>query len=236
MLVRSNICNLIYHISDNWLIYSVSVSVTIKISLINREEFCYALSAIQWPSVKTGGEVRRKQTKCTFRPPSVDQALRHLKSKNLSGFQKREVSHSLSSSLHFKEKYLRLYFWAIQNGEKIVTHKVLWVEKQFLPSCINPETRRSWILFLWLHTGVHTGRSSDPGGGTYTFHSNIQLRRPLDVTVWYVCHSHAAYRTYGQVKVRIVASWDYANNSLFVSINKTNAELCAIDVREIHLH
>lgn len=61
--------------------------------------------------------------------PSVDQAERHLKSKKLPGFQKREGSHSLSPSLRFKEKCLRLCFWAIQNGEKIVSHKVLWVEK-----------------------------------------------------------------------------------------------------------
>lgn len=128
----------------------------------------------------------------------------------------------------FKEKCHRLSFWAIQNGEKIVSHKVLGVENQFVPSCMNTEARRSWILFLWLHTGVHTGRSSDPGVGTYTFHNNVHLRRPLDETVVYICHSHTAYRTYGQVKVRIAASWDYANNSLFVSINKTNAELCAV--------
>lgn len=188
------------------------------------------------PVSRLGGEVRRKQIKYTFRPPSVDQALGHLKSKKLSGSQKREGSHSLSPSLHLKEKCLKLLFWAIQNGEKNVSHKVLWVEKQFLPSCINPEARRSWILFLWLHTGVPTGRSSDPGVSTYTFHSNVQLRRPLEESIWYVCHSHTAYRTYGQVKVRIVASWDYANNSLFVSINETNAELCAVDVGEIHSH
>lgn len=188
------------------------------------------------PVSRLGGEVRRKQTKYTFRLPSVDQVLRHLKSKKLSGFQKREGSHSLSPSLHLKGKCLKLFFWAIRNGEKIVSHEVLQVEKQFLPSCINPEAKINWILFLWLHTGVYTGRSSDPGVGTYTFHSNLQLRGPLDETVWYVCHSHTAYRTYGQVKVRIVASWDYANNSLFVSINKTNAELCAVDVGEIHLH
>lgn len=89
------------------------------------------------PVSRLGGEVRRKQIKYTFRPPSVDQALGHLKSKKLSGSQKREGSHSLSPSLHLKEKCLKLLFWAIQNGEKNVSHKVLWVEK------VSPQLHKS---------------------------------------------------------------------------------------------
>lgn len=167
-------------------------------------------------------------------PQCEDQTLRHLKSKKLPGFQKREGSHSLSPSL--KRKNVSGSLSNSKWGKKILSHKGLWVENQFLSICVNPEARRSWILFLWLHTGVHTGRSSDPGAGTHTFHNNVHLRRPLDETVWNISLSNTAYRTYGQVKVRIAASWDCANNSLFVSINKTNAELCTVGVREIHSH
>lgn len=135
----------------------------------------------------------------------------------------------------YKEKMPQA-LWAIQNGGKNSKSQSSVGGKPVLSICVHQEARRSWILFLWLHTRVPTGRSSDPGAGTHTFHNNVHLRRPLDETVWNVSLSNAAYRTYGQVKVRIAASWDYGNNSLFVSINKTNAELCTVGVREIHSH
>lgn len=115
--------------------------------------------------------------------------------KKLPDFPKKEGSHSLSPSLLFKEKCLRVCFRAIQNGEKTVSHKFLWVEKQFLPSCAYTEASRwSWILFPWLHTGVLADRSSDSGVDkvTYAFHSKVQLRRPILWWSWMAGGAHAS--------------------------------------------
>lgn len=192
MLIRSNICNLIYHISENWLNYSVSVSVPVNISFIYREELYYELSPTQWPSVKAGGEVRRKQTKCTFRPP--------MWTKHWGIWRQR------SSLVSRKEKPLIVFlfpFTSKKNASGFVSENSEWGKnfksqssvsgKSVSPQLHKSRSRRTWILFLWLHTGVHTDRSSDPGLATYTFHNNVKLWRPLDETAWYLCHSHTEH-------------------------------------------
>lgn len=137
------------------------------------------LDVLSGPHCGAGGEV------CEARfPVSQIRSLVSRGRKALTVFLPLFTSKKNASGSAFKQ---------FRMGKKILSHKFLWVEKQSLPSCTYTEARKwSWILFPWLHTGVHAERPSDSGVDkvTYTFHNKVQLRRPIP---WWNCMARGAH-------------------------------------------